>query len=71
MNGQSPLFVTYVSTNMTRYVGEAFIGNLVLANATMKVILDSQTNKYRLIVLRGDRTALACFECKSPDQAMV
>lgn len=45
-----------------RAVGDIVIGHLVLSNAQLKVVRDLSTGKYRLMLLRGDRTASACFE---------
>lgn len=39
-----------------------FIGHLVLSETKFKLIKDSESGRYRIILLRGDHTAAVCFE---------
>lgn len=42
--------------------GDCFIGHLVLSEAEFKLVVDSETGRFRVVLLRGDHTAAVCFD---------
>lgn len=48
---------------MTRDLPDScFIGHLVLSEPKFKLIVDSESGKFRIVLLRGDHTAAVCFD---------
>ncbi|KAL2272841.1 hypothetical protein FJTKL_05958 [Diaporthe vaccinii] len=42
--------------------GDCFIGHLVLSEAEFKLVVDSESGRFRIVLLRGDHTAAVCFD---------